>query len=125
MFNDHGTKRRFRLRQWIFFVSWRMSYPAAPTTFDELIKLIPQRGGAIRYRFTAADKPFELHIGRNEANIVHMSFSAPDENTTFWPCIRTVESLTSQRAIWSHWERFLEDPDSYLTWKYIGNSAAA
>jgi len=34
--------------------------------------------------------------------------------------VRTVESLTSQRAVWSHWQKFLEDPDDYLTWKHIG-----
>jgi hypothetical protein len=100
-------------------------YPPAPTTFDELLKLIPPRGATNRYRFTVANAPFELHIGRNEVNIVHLSFSTPDGHTTFWPCIRTVESLTSRRAVWSHWQRFLEDPGSYLTWKYIGNSAAA
>jgi hypothetical protein len=102
-----------------------MPYPTAPTTFDELVRLIPPRGANNRYRFTATHKPFELEIGRNETNIVQLSFSAPGDRTTFWPCIRTVESLTSQRAIWSHWQRFLEDPESYLTWKHIGNSAAA
>jgi hypothetical protein len=102
-----------------------MIYPPAPTTFDELVKLIPPRGATNRYRFIAADKPFDLQIGRNELNIVFLSFRVPDDKTTFWPCIRTVESLTSQRAIWSHWQKFLEDPDSYLTWKYIGDSAAA
>jgi hypothetical protein len=99
-----------------------VTYPPAPTTFDELVKLIPSRGSICKHRFVVADKPFELQIGRNEANIVHLSFSAPDDHTTFWPCIRTVESLTSQRAIWSHSQRFLEDPDSYLTWKYIGKA---
>lgn len=35
-------------------------------------------------------------------------------------CVRTVESLTSQRAVWTHYQKFLADPDSYLTWKYVG-----
>jgi hypothetical protein len=102
-----------------------VTYPPAPTTFDELVKLIPPRGAINRYRFISADKPFELGIARNQANIVYLSFCTPDDRATFWSCVRTVESLTSQRAVWSQWQRFLEDPDSYLTWKYIGNSAAA
>jgi hypothetical protein len=101
-----------------------MTYQPPPTTFDDLVKLIPARGTTSRYRFIAADKPFELQIGRNEANIVHLSFSTPDDRTTFWPCVRTVESLTSQRAVWSHWQRFLAEPDDYLTWKYIGKPLA-
>ena len=102
-----------------------MPYPSAPATFDELIQLIPPRGSTNVYRFQSADKPFELRIGRNSSNIVYLNFCTPDDTATFWPCVRTIESLTSQRAIWAHWQRFLEDPDSYLAWKYIGNSAAA
>jgi hypothetical protein len=58
-------------------------------------------------------------------NIVCLEFCVPDNQWTFWPCIRTVESLTSQRAVWAHWLKFLENPDSYLTWKYIGSSSVA
>jgi len=53
-------------------------------------------------------------------NVVFLEFCAPDDRTTFLPCIRTVESLTAQRVIWHHWQQFLSDPDSYLSWKYIG-----
>ena len=53
-------------------------------------------------------------------NVVFLSFFVPDNQWTFWPCVRTVESLTTQRTIWAHWQRFLTDPDHYLTWKYIG-----
>lgn len=67
-----------------------------------------------------AEKPFELEISRNRWNIVFLSFCLPDEKTKFWPCVRTVESLTSQQAVWSVWQRFLANPDMYLTWKYIG-----
>jgi hypothetical protein len=55
-------------------------------------------------------------------NIVCLEFCIPDPPWQFWSCVRRVESLTSQRAVWSHWQRFLDDPDSYLTWKYIGES---
>lgn len=48
-------------------------------------------------------------------NVVFLSFCVPDGKTIFWPYDRTVESLISQRAVWSHWQRFLEDPDRYLT----------
>jgi hypothetical protein len=101
-----------------------MTYPSAPTTFEDLIQLIPPRGTTNTYRFLAADKPFELRIGRNSSNIVYLEFCVPDEQWKFWPHVRTVESLTSQRSIWSHWQKFLEEPDSYLTWKYIGKSTA-
>ena len=53
-------------------------------------------------------------------NIVWLEFCASDEKTAFWPCFRTIESLTPQRAVWMHWQKFLEDPETYLTWKYIG-----
>jgi hypothetical protein len=36
--------------------------------------------------------------------------------------VRSVESLTSQHAVWSHWQKFLENPDDYLTWNYIGGN---
>jgi hypothetical protein len=94
-------------------------YPPAPTTFEDLIQLIPHRGCITKFRFIKDDKPFELRIGRNQINVVFLSFCVPDERWTFWPSVRTMESLTSQRAVWSHWQKFLEDPDSYLTWKYI------
>jgi hypothetical protein len=58
-------------------------------------------------------------------NVMFLGFCVPDEMWTFWPCVRTVESLTSQRAVCSLWQKFLEDPDGYLTWKYIGGSSAA
>jgi hypothetical protein len=102
-----------------------VTYPPAPTSFDDLIQLIPPRGSISKHRFVTADKPFELRIGRNQINVVFLSFCVPDEIWTFWPCVRTVESLTSQRAVWSHWQKFLEDPDDYLTWKYIGSSSVA
>jgi hypothetical protein len=105
-----------------FLLSLCVIYPPAPITFDELIKLIPPRGATNRCRFIAAGRPFELQIGRNQLNIVFLSFQVPNDKANFWPCIRTVESLTSQRSIWSHWQKFLEDPDGYLTWKYIGKA---
>jgi hypothetical protein len=37
-----------------------MLYLPAPTTFDELVKLIPPRGDTNRYRFVVTEKPFEL-----------------------------------------------------------------
>lgn len=102
-----------------------VTYPPAPTTFDELVNLIPPRGATSRYRFLVADRPFELRIGRTLANVVFLDFCAPGGRTTFWPCVRTVGSLTSQRAVWAHWQKFLEDPESYLTWKHIGCSSVA
>jgi hypothetical protein len=56
-----------------------MTYPSAPTTFDELVKLIPPRGATNRYRFIAADKPFELQIGRTSLNVLSLTFCAPDD----------------------------------------------
>ena len=97
-----------------------MPYPPAPTTFEDLIQLIPPRGAIGKHRFIVTDKSFELRIGRNQINVVFLSFCVPDEMWAFWPCVRTVESLTSQRAVWSHWQKFLADPDDYLTCKYIG-----
>ena len=71
-------------------------------------------------------RPTEERWTRSGTNIVFLSFCVPDEMWTFWPCVRTVESITSQRAVWSHWRKFLEDPDSYLTWKYsVGNRKGA
>jgi len=100
-----------------------VTYPPAPTTFDELMHLIPPRGTITKHRFVVAGKPFELQIGRNTGNIVWLEFCLPDPPWHFWTCIRRVESLTSQRAVWAHWQRFLDDPDAYLTWRYIGNSS--
>jgi hypothetical protein len=100
-----------------------MSYPPAPTTFEDLIQLIPPRGSISKHRFVKDGKPFELRIGRNQINVVFLSFCAPDGRTAYWPCVWTVESLTSQRAVWAHWQKFLADPDMYLTWKYIGSSS--
>jgi hypothetical protein len=102
-----------------------MPYPSAPATFEELVKLIPPRGAIAKHRFTINGKPFELEIGRTHYNVVHLAFGVPVDRAQYWPRVRVVESLTSQRALWSHWQRFLEDPDRYLTWKYIDNSAAA
>jgi hypothetical protein len=97
-----------------------MSYLLAPTTFDELIQLIPPRGSISKHRFVITEKPFELQIGRSSMNVVFLSFCVPDAKMTIWPCVRTVESLTTQRSVWWHWQEFLVHPDSYLTWKYIG-----
>jgi hypothetical protein len=36
------------------------AYPPAPTSFEDLIQLIPPRGANNRYRFNVADRPFEL-----------------------------------------------------------------
>ena len=102
-----------------------MTYPPAPTAFEDLIQLIPPRGSITKFRFIKGDRPFELRIGRNQINVVFLSFCVPDEKWTFWPCVRTVESLTSQRAVWSHWQKFLKDPDMYLTWKSVGSSSMA
>jgi hypothetical protein len=97
-----------------------VTYPPAPTTFDELVKLIPHRGATKRYRFDVANRSFESQVGRNQADLVHLAFSSPHNRASFWPCTRTVGSLTSQRSEWSHWKKLLNDPDSYLTWKHIG-----
>jgi hypothetical protein len=99
-----------------------MTYPPAPTTFDELIKLIPPRGQNRKHRFILAERPFELQIGRTSMNVVWFTFGVPDDRWQFWPPVRTVESLTRQRDVWAHWQKFLENPDMYLTWKYIGSS---
>jgi hypothetical protein len=97
-----------------------MPSQAAPSTFEELVHLVPPRGAITKHRFIHEDRPFELRIGRNSFNVVRLEFCVPDEAWTFWPCVRTAESLTTQRAVWSHWQKFLEDPNDYLTWKYIG-----
>jgi len=55
-------------------------------------------------------------------NVVCLEFCVPDGQWTFWPHVRTIESLTSQRSLWSHWQKLLEDPHSYLTWKYVGKA---
>jgi hypothetical protein len=52
-------------------------------------------------------------------NAVWMTFCVPDPQWIFGPNVRTVESMTSQRAVWAYWQQFLEDPDMYLTSKYI------
>ena len=62
-----------------------MTYPPAPTTFDELMKLIPPRDTITKHRFIIADKPFELQIGRNQLNIVFPGYRVPDNRWTFWP----------------------------------------
>jgi hypothetical protein len=53
-----------------------------------------------------------------------LHFHCPANHSAFlWNEIasfRTVELLTSPRGFCSHWKKFLEDPDDYLTWKYIG-----
>ena len=103
----------------------RVTFAPAPSTFEDLIQFIPPRGSISKYRFVTANKSFDLRIGRNSMNVVFLSSCAPDDKTTFWPCVRTVESLTSQRAMWSHWQKFLEDPETYLTWKYISSSSVA
>jgi hypothetical protein len=82
-----------------FILSSDVTYQPASTSFEDLIQLIPARGNISTYRFITADKPFELRVGRNQINIVFLSFCVPDGKTTFWPCIRTIESLTSQRAV--------------------------
>jgi hypothetical protein len=91
-----------------------MTYPPAPTTFEDLIKLIPTHGSLSIYRFVLAVGPFELRIGRTSVNVVSLSFCLPDDLTRFWLCIRTSQSLTSLRAIWSRWQKFIQDSDSYL-----------
>jgi len=97
-----------------------VNHPPAPTTFEDFIQLIPARGSIRTNRFVIAEKPFELQIGRNHGNIVFLSFGVPDDHASYWPCTRMIESLTSQRAVWAHWQNFLADPDDYLTWQYIG-----
>jgi hypothetical protein len=94
-----------------------MTCPPAPSTFDDLVRLIPPRGQLRSYRLVLDEKQFELRIGRNDLNIVFMSFCVPDGRNDFFPCVRTVESLTSQRDIWKHWQRFMSDPDEYLTFR--------
>lgn len=54
-----------------------MTYPPAPTTFDELMKLIPPRESICKHRFVMAKKLFELKMGRNQLNIVFLSFRIP------------------------------------------------
>jgi hypothetical protein len=94
-----------------------MPYPPSPTTFEEVIQLIPRQRKIDRHRFMIGDKPFELTIGRNDSNIVFLEFGMPHPTFEFFPTTRTVESLQTQRQIWSVWEKFLADPDDYLTWK--------
>jgi hypothetical protein len=93
------------------------TYPDAPTTFEEVIKLIPRQGKIDRHRFKLGDKPFELTIGRNDMNMVFLEFGVPNTHFEFFSTTRTVDSLASQRQIRSVWENFLADPDDYLTWK--------
>jgi len=115
---------------WAFVVSTRlkllrifdnifsvMFHPQAPTTFEDVIRLVPPRGKIVRHRFVLGDKPFEIEIGTNDSNPVFIDFCAPDGKNEYYPCIRSVGGLMSQRAIWSVWERFLADLDDYLSWK--------
>jgi hypothetical protein len=100
----------------------RMTYPPTPSTFEDVIQLIPPRDKISKYRFSLSDKLFEIQIGRTSMNIVWLTFCVPDPRWEFWPNVRTVESLTTQRAVWAYWQQFLENPDMYLTSKYIGGS---
>jgi hypothetical protein len=94
-----------------------MPYPPAPTSFDDVIRLVPPRDKIIKHRFTRNERSFEIQIGRNESDFVFIDFCASDEKNEFYPCVRSVGGLMTQRAIWSVWERFLTDPDDHLTWK--------
>jgi len=94
-----------------------MTYPNAPTTFEEIVKLIPKRGKVVKYRFVLGDKPFEIQIGRNDMNIVWITFGVPQPRFEFYDITRTVEPLMTQRQVWSVWEKFQKDPDDYLTWR--------
>lgn len=58
-------------------------------------------------------------------NVVWMTFGVPDDRWQFWRPVSAVESLTSQRDVWAHWQKFLEDPDSYSTFTYIRSSSVA
>ena len=71
-----------------------MTYPPAPTTFDDLMQLIPSRGTIAKHRFVVTERPFELQISRNSMNIVWLEFCAPDGRNQFWPCGRRIESVT-------------------------------
>ena len=96
-------------------VLFLLKSPPTPKEFDELVKLIPPRGSISKHHFVVADRPFELRISRNRMNVVFFSFCVPDGKTTLWSCIRTIQSLTSQRGVWLHWQKFLDHPDMYLT----------
>jgi hypothetical protein len=97
--------------------SCSMMYPNAPTTFEEIVKLIPKRGKIERHRFMIGEKPFELTIGRNDSDFVFMQFGVPHSTFQFFPTTRTLEGMQTQRQIWAVWEKFMTDPDDYLTWK--------
>lgn len=97
-----------------------VTFPPAPTTFEDVIQLIPPREQINKHRFVLGERPFELQIGRTSMNVVWLTFCVPDPRWEFWPNVRTVESLTTQRAVWAYWQQFLEDPEMYLTSKYIG-----
>ena len=93
------------------------TYPNAPTTFEDVIRLVPPRGKIQKHRFVLGDRPFEIQIGRNDMNIVWITFGVPQPHFEFHDVTRKVESLMTQRQVWAVWERFLKDPDEYLTWK--------
>ena len=63
------------------------------------------------------EKPFELTIGRNDIDILFMSFVVPDPNFEFYRVERTLEGMHTQRQVWGVWAKFLADPDDYLTGK--------
>jgi hypothetical protein len=50
-----------------------MLYPPTPTTFEDLVQLIPAPGSISKHRFVVTEKPFELQIGRNQMNIELLS----------------------------------------------------
>ena len=62
----------------------------------------------------------DIKIGRNDLNVVFLEFGVPDDKNDFYNCIRTIGSLTRQRAIWSVWEKFIADPDEDLTFRRFG-----
>lgn len=59
-------------------------YPPAPTTFEEVVQLIPPREKIGKHRFVVDDKPFELHIARTSMNVVWLKFCVPDHRWQFW-----------------------------------------
>jgi hypothetical protein len=94
-----------------------MPYPPAPTTFDEVIKMVPHRGEICKHRFMLGDKPIELTIGRSDSDFVFLELGMPDPHFEFYRGTRTVEGMMTQRQILDVWQKFLADPDDDLTSK--------
>jgi hypothetical protein len=79
MLNIHGHRRWFTI-DWSSSYLFLVTYPPAPTTFEDLIRLIPQRGVIAKRRLVSSDKRFELRIDRNGINVAFLTFGVPLTN---------------------------------------------